>query len=67
MGRYAGTDNDVDVSLTRTNSFGDRLQATVFDVDGGAWHLSASTRLQINKDDEFIVRAVHFTLTSVGN
>jgi hypothetical protein len=67
MGRYAGTDNDVDVSGTRTNSFGDRLRVTVVDVDGNVWHLSAGIRLLINKDDEFFVRALHFNLSRSGN
>jgi hypothetical protein len=67
MARWGGTDNDVDVSLTRTNSFGDRVHATLFDADGGAWIYSFSFRAQITKDDEFILRAEHATLTRKGN
>jgi hypothetical protein len=64
--RFGLTDNDVDVSLTRTNSFGGRTQATVTDADGRVWRYSCSGRFHITKDDEFIVRAEHCNLTPVG-
>lgn len=38
--RVTGNDNDLDVSGTRVNSFGDRSQGTVVDGEGGSWHYS---------------------------
>lgn len=49
------TDNDVDVSLTRTNSFGGSSKGWVFDADGNRCHLSAHVRLQVTRDGEFKV------------
>ena len=49
--RWMATDNDLDVSLTRMNSFGDRVTAKVVDGAGGSWHYSATFQGQISKDD----------------
>ena len=64
--RFGGTDNDVFVSQTRTNSFGARFQASVTDVDGGAWRYSFTARLQITQEGDFVVRAERFNLVSTG-
>ena len=49
------TDNDVEASLTRANSFGSSSRGWVFDADGNRCHLSAHVRLQIARDGEFRV------------
>jgi hypothetical protein len=59
-------DNDVEVSGTRTNSFGDHGQGTVVDADGVAWHYSWNTRLQIKKDGEFRIVSEVRTLKKAG-
>lgn len=64
--RVEANDNDFDLSLTRTNSFGVRGQGTVEDAAGDTWHLSWTSRIQITKDDEFIVRNEHFNLHRIG-
>jgi hypothetical protein len=59
-------DNDFDLSLTRTNSFGIRGQGTVEDASGRTWHLSWTSRYQVTKDDEFVVRTEKFNVHPVG-
>ncbi len=66
VARVGFTDNDAEVGLTRTNSFGDRLQATVTDADGGTWRDTSIARFQIDRDDEFHVRTLTFNLRRVG-
>jgi hypothetical protein len=62
----AANDNDIDVTLTRTNSFGDRGQATVRDAAGVTWHYSFVFRARISKDDVFAVSAENFNLRRRG-
>lgn len=57
-----GRDNDVEVSLSRTNAFGEQMAGTVVDVDGNTWHFSAGIQLGIDRNGEFHVRAERFTL-----
>jgi hypothetical protein len=64
--RVEANDNDFDLSLTRVNSFGVRGQGTVVDATGVTWHLSWTTRYQITKDDEFIVRIERFNLHEIS-
>jgi hypothetical protein len=45
-------DNDLDVSLTRVNAFGEQGQATLQAVDGSTWHYSWVRRAQIDRDGE---------------
>ena len=60
------TDNDVEVSGSRTNSFGGALRGTVTDADGTAWHFSAAARFLITRDGEFRVVVENFTLARRG-
>jgi hypothetical protein len=60
--RLKGHDNDVEVSLTRTNSFGEQLNGKVVDVDGKAWRFSAGIQLRIDRSGEFHLITEHFTL-----
>jgi hypothetical protein len=64
--RIGFTDNDADVSLTRTNSFGGRLQATLTDAEGNTWRYIHSYRFQIDRDGEFQVRAENYNLRWTG-
>jgi len=57
-----GHDNDVDVSLTRTNAFGEQLNGTVVDVDGNTWRFSAGVQLRIDRSEEFHFITERFTL-----
>lgn len=57
------TDNDVEVSLTRANSFGGSSRGWVFDADGNRCHFSAHVRLQITRDDEFRVLTEGITIS----
>jgi len=51
-------DNDLDVSLTRTNAFGDRAHGVVFEVGTGAgWAFSWTFQATIDRDEVFVVRA----------
>lgn len=61
-GDVKGRDNDVDVSLTRTNSFGERLTGTVVDIDGNTWQFSGHILLHVDRNDEFFVINEQFTL-----
>lgn len=66
--RVTANDNDLDVSGTRTNSFGDRGQGTVFDIEGGRWHYSWTFRASCVVDCEldFSVQAEHTNLKKMG-
>jgi len=57
------TDNDLDVSLTRANSFGASSTGWVFDPDENRCHLSAHIRLQVTRDDEFRVLTEGITIS----
>lgn len=63
----AANDNDIDASLTRTNSFGNKGQAIVHDAAGDAWHYSWTFHARISKDDVFTVTAENFNLTRRGH
>jgi hypothetical protein len=63
----AANDNDIDVTLTRTDSFGDKGQATVHDAAGDAWHYSWTFHARISKDDVFTVLVENSNLTRRGN
>lgn len=60
--RWTRNDNDLDVSGTRTNAFGERIRGTVVDGAGTRWHFSGHVRLVINRDGEFRVVSEQFTL-----
>jgi hypothetical protein len=57
-----GHDNDVEVSLTRTNAFGEQLHGSVVDVDGSTWQFSAGVQLRIDRAGEFHFITERFTL-----
>lgn len=57
-----GNDNDLDVTLTRTNSFGGHTHGTVWDATGQAWSYVEMFRAQITQDDEFFLRVYRFSL-----
>ena len=65
---YTGTmrtvlnDNDLEVSLTRTNSFGAHSTGWVEDADGNRCRFSAHVRLQITRDEEFRVLTEGITI-----
>ena len=61
-GDVIGRDNDVDVSLSRTNSFGERLTGTVVDIDGNTWQFSGHFQARIDRNDEFFLVTEQFTL-----
>jgi hypothetical protein len=63
--RIGFTDNDAGVSLTRTNSFGGRLQATLT-ADGDTWRYTHTYRFQVDRDGEFQVRAENYNLRWTG-
>lgn len=65
--RVEGNDNDLDATLTRTDSFGDRGQADVTDAAGAAWHYSWRFHATISKDDIFTVQLENSTLVEKGN
>ena len=60
---WTRNDNDLDVSGTRTNAFGERLRGTVVDAAGNAWHFSGHFRAVIDRDGEFRVVSEQFTLS----
>ncbi len=64
--RVSGHDNDLDVSLTRTNAFGDTGQGTVYTSDGSAWHYSWTFLAQIDQNGEFRVVNENFNLKKKG-
>ena len=56
-------DNDIEVSGTRTNSFGERGRGTVVDAAGNTWHYSWHIRLVADRAGEFRVVSEQFTLS----
>lgn len=60
-----GNDNDVFVSGTRGNAFGDRAQGTVMDAEGALWHYSWAFTAQ-ESPEMFNVRAENYTLKKRG-
>lgn len=60
-----GNDNDVFVSGTRGNAFGDRAQGTVMDEEGGLWHYSWAFTAQ-ESAETFDIRAENYTLKKLG-
>ena len=56
-------DNDLDVSLTRTNAFGERGRGSVVDAAGNTLQYSWHFRLVIDRDDELRVVSEQFTLS----
>jgi hypothetical protein len=65
-GSLVWNDNDWDVTLTRNNSFGGGLSATVLDDDGRAWQVRFSVRFHIDRDGEFHLRSRHTTFVPTG-
>jgi hypothetical protein len=65
-GSLVWNDNDWDVTLTRTNSYGGGLSATVLDDDGHAWQVRFSVRFQVDRDGEFGLRSRHTTFVRTG-
>ena len=64
--RVMSNDNDLDVSGTRTNSFGDRGQGTVREVaTGQGWALSWTFRATIDRHGTFYVRADHRSFRAI--
>jgi hypothetical protein len=63
----SNTDNDLFASGTRTNSFGDVGQGTVYDNDGDRWHYSWNFRAHNDRDGEFSISAENFNLKKKGN
>lgn len=59
-------DNDLFVSLTRANAFGETGTGTVYDGNGGAWHYSWTVKFQITRNDEFRVLSYNFNLKPTG-
>jgi hypothetical protein len=65
-GSLVWNDNDWDVTLTRNNSYGGGLSATVLDDDGRAWQVRFSVRFHIDRDGEFHLRSRHTTFVPTG-
>lgn len=65
-GLLVWNDNDWDVSLTRTNSYGGGLGATVVDTDGRTWQVRFSVRFQIDRNDEFHLRSRQTAFVPTG-
>jgi hypothetical protein len=65
-GSLVWNDNDWDVTLTRNNSFGGGLSATVLDEEGRAWQVRFSVRFHIDRDGEFHLRSRHTTFVRTG-
>lgn len=61
--RTVATDNDKDVSLTRTNSFGASSTGWVEDAGGDRCRFSAHVRLQISRQGEFRVLSEGITIS----
>jgi hypothetical protein len=59
-------DNDLTVSLTRTNAFGDWGQGTVYDAEGVAYRYSMTRDATIDKSGEFDPRSEHFWLRAIA-
>lgn len=63
----AVTDNDIDVSGTRTNAFGEHAEGEVEEVaTGDVWHYSWHTRFVITQDGEFRIVSEVRTLRRLG-
>lgn len=62
----SGNDNDLNVSLTRANAFGQTGTGTVYDGDGAAWHYSWAIKFKITKKGEFRVISEQFNLKKKG-
>jgi hypothetical protein len=60
--RTVANDNDLEASLTRTNSFGASSSGWVEDADGNHCRFSAHVRLQITRDEEFRVLTEGITI-----
>ena len=62
-------DNDIDISGTRTNSFGERGRGTVEDGDGGRWHYSWMFRATCTVDcgDDFSLKVENANLVKQGH
>ena len=58
-----GHDNDIDVSLTRTNAFGENLNGTVVDGDGNTWQFMSRFMVRIDRNDEAYFLGENFTLS----
>lgn len=64
--KVTSNDNDLDVSGTRTNAFGDRGRGTVVDGDGGQWHYSWNFTATIDQNGEFNVRTENHNFKKKG-
>jgi hypothetical protein len=64
--RAVRNDNDLDVTGTRTNAFGERLIGTASDAEGAVWHFSGHFRALITRDGEFRFLNENFTLAPGG-
>lgn len=60
---HMGHDNDVFVSLTRTNAFGDQGRGRVVDVEGTTWQISGHFKARIDRDGEFYLLTEQFNLS----
>ncbi len=60
-------DNDLFVSLTRMNAFGENGTGTVYDGDGAAWHYSWTFLAQIDMDGDFRIVVGNSNLKKKGN
>lgn len=59
-------DNDVNVSLTRTNSFGETAHGEVYETaTGNGWSFSWTFRLAIDRDENFYVRVDHLVIRPI--
>ncbi len=61
--QVTANDNDLFVSGSRTNSFGDRGHGSVWDAAGAAWRYSWTFRALIDRDFDFREVLLHSTLT----
>jgi hypothetical protein len=65
-GDVRGTDNDVEESGSRMNSFGQRVTGRVIDGNGDAWSVQAHFRARINKSGDFILTRENVNLVKRG-
>ena len=63
--QVTGTDNDVAVSLNRTNSFGRSLVGTA-SGSGGRFKVRGSFRITIQRNGNFLVRHEEFSIRPLG-
>ena len=66
IGHAIRTDNDLETTFTRTNSFGTRIQGTLQDAAGQSYHLNAEVHDLIFKDLTFKRVVQKVNLTPVG-